>query len=307
MKKDPTKTLYLRNALVAQINKRFAQLKKELRKLLITNDAFGLKKIKKQKLFNIKEWAYRSDPEKVDEFVKWLKSQSKAGILERVKNPITGELDPWINSYIQTAYQKGILSARNELIAEGIELPPVSVGGVGISVAFNQPIHVSKLKLLYTRIFSDLEGVTEVMSRQMSRVLSLGLAEGKGIYQIAKELADRVNKIGITRARLIARTEIVRTYNIGALNEYEVLEPIIGEKILVQWWTALDERVRSAHANRHGKIYIRKKAEGLLGEPNCRCALLPYMKSISGDPKKVAKRENRIGKAKIKKMKEKEG
>lgn len=313
MREDPTRTIALRKKFISQINKRLKELKGIIRKAIIEDDCFGIKK-DKSKILSLslvsklsspgaKVWQYRNDVEKVEEFVDWLKEQEELGILERVPNTLTGKKDPWTNTYIQTSYQKGILQARSELGALGVNLPSTKdifeINGV-----FNQPIHVERIESIFTRVFSDLKGVTEVMDRQISRQLSLGLAEGKGPYEIARLLNNRVDKIGITRARLIARTEIVRTHNVAAMNEFERLESIVGEEILVQWWTALDERVRSSHEDRHGKIYKKKKARGLIGEPNCRCALLPYMKSIDGDPKIVAKRENRLGKIKIKEKKE---
>jgi len=126
-----------------------------------------------------------------------------------------------------------------------------------------------------------MKGITESMKGQMSGVLAMGMAEGRGPYDIAYKLKDRVEAIGITRARLIARTEVVHTHNAAAMNEFESLEGIVGETIYVQWWTALDERVRATHAARHGKVFKRKTAQGLIGEPNCRCALLPWTKTLA--------------------------
>jgi len=125
-----------------------------------------------------------------------------------------------------------------------------------------------------------MKGITESMKGQMSGVLAMGMAEGRSPYDIAYKLKDRVDAI-ITRARLIARTEVVHTHNEAAMNEFESLEGIVGETIYVQWWTALDERVRATHAARHGKVFKRKTAQGLIGEPNCRCALLPWTKTLA--------------------------
>jgi len=48
----------------------------------------------------------------------------------------------------------------------------------------------------------------------------------------------------------------------------------------------LDERVRGSHVFRHGKVYTREEAELLIGDPNCRCALLPWIESIHGEDDK---------------------
>jgi len=330
MKQDPTRTIVLRRRFSNDMARRFRELKAVIWKAVVKEDCLGLKEEKMNKLkliANIKlstpgfrAFEYRNDAEKVNEFIEWLKEQQEIGILEKVKNPLTGKIEPWTNTYIQTAYQKGILTGRAELKASGVEdLPPTVLKG-SIGVGFNQPIHIERIEPIYSRIFSDLEGITEVMDRQISRVLSLGLAEGKGPYQIARNMLDTIDKdktgmvtVGgknmraINRARLITRTEIVRTHNLGALTEYENFEPIVNEEILVQWWTALDERVRDTHIERHGRIYTRQEAEELIGEPNCRCALLPYMKSIHGsNTKAAAKREKALGVKAIKAVKVKQ-
>ena len=109
------------------------------------------------------------------------------------------------------------------------------------------------------------------------------------MYELAKRINDRVDHIGMTRAKLLARTEVVYASNAAALNEFQAAERTIGKKILAQWWTALDERVRDTHRIRQARIYNFKTAETLLGEPNCRCSLLPYVPATQGKVEKIAK------------------
>jgi len=132
-----------------------------------------------------------------------------------------------------------------------------------------QPFHADRAALIYTRAFNGMKGVTEAMKAQMAHVLATGMAEGRHPWQIARRLADRVDKIGITRARLIARTETARAHRQATLNEFEALEGIVGEEIFGQWWTALDERVRPRHREWHGKVYTREVLATMVGEPNC--------------------------------------
>ena len=162
---------------------------------------------------------------------------------------------------------------------------PTIAGPGGVLGIFHQPFHSERVGLIYTRVFHELEGVTRAMDSQISETLSSGMIEGIGPEEMARRLNGRVDKIGLTRSKLIARTEMVETYNQAAVSEFARASSIIGEPIHVQWWTALDERVRSSHAVRHGKIFTQEEGLQLLGEPNCRCSLLPWIESADGKAK----------------------
>jgi SPP1 gp7 family putative phage head morphogenesis protein len=141
-------------------------------------------------------------------------------------------------------------------------------------------VNTDILKTLYTRAFDQLKGVTQAMSVQIGRILSSGLLEGKTPSQIAFEINDRVDKIGIVRAKLIARTELQYAINFAILKEYERAEAILGEVVKGRWWTQQDERVRKRHRAWHGKVYTREQLMGMVGAINCRCSVLPYIESI---------------------------
>jgi SPP1 gp7 family putative phage head morphogenesis protein len=222
-----------------------------------------------------------------DEFFRWLRQAEREGILELVPGPGLGGEEPWTNLYVRSSYQKGLTSARAQLAAKGLDVPTGTIPGgvVGIdpvAAAFQTPFHAERIALIYQRVFTELEGVTATMNGQIRRVLARGIAEGIGADEMARRMADRVDKIGITRAKLIARTETVETYNQAAVNEFARAEQVIGEPVLVRWFTSLDERVRSSHRRRHAKVFTQAGGRSLLGEPNCRCALLPYIESVDG-------------------------
>ena len=91
------------------------------------------------------------------------------------------------------------------------------------------------------------EGIDATLKRRINGVLSSGMAEGESISQ----LADRVRgvfRMSATRAKTIARTEVVSTSNYG--RTMAMKETTFEEK---KWWTALDERVRESHIAMHGK------------------------------------------------------
>jgi SPP1 gp7 family putative phage head morphogenesis protein len=70
---------------------------------------------------------------------------------------------------------------------------------------------------------------------------------------------------------MIARTEIIRTYNQGAINQYK--------KVGVtkwKWLTAYDDRTCEQCASLDGKIFKMGAPQPPL-HVNCRCSVAPYL------------------------------
>lgn len=279
--RDPTITLTLRNLAIAEVNRRFAAISKVVRESIVTNRVLG-----NAEALPANAFAYMWDGQKVEAFKQWLDEQISDEILS-----VRSGNDPlrnWLNYYVGTGYEKGVAKARADL---NKEINPAVWGVVGEALGaglvmdsiFANPAHLERAELIYTRTFTDLKGVTEAMSTQMSRILANGIIRGENPEKIARELAERVDKIGKTRARLIARTEIVNAHQNATLQEAERIEAIIGKPMGVEWITMIDGLERPSHRARHGKIYTRKQAEALLGAPNCRCGIVAV---VLENPKK---------------------
>ena len=285
---DPTRTIILRGQFISQVNKRFRELKGAINRLLIDGNFLEPTKPTEYQpgitLIGLAaQYEYLRSDVKVDQFMDWLRDQENQGILEIFQRPgglRRGQSQAWSDVYIQSSYQKGIAQARADLRVAGADIPSFQSIPGGVAGVFNQPFHADRVALIYTRCFNEMEGITEAMNGHLSRELALGMAQGQSPYAIAKRINERVDNIGIVRGRLIARTEIVQAHNEAALNEYERAEIEIGEPVKVEWVAVMDDRVRSHHAARNGKIYDRGVAREMLGEPNCRCGLAPWVKSL---------------------------
>ena len=83
-------------------------------------------------------------------------------------------------------------------------------------------------------------------------------------------------------------TDTIHKHQQAALKEYYAIEQATGEVVLVKWKAALDNRTRDTHRERDGRVYTKEEAYSLIGEPNCRCALLSYIPVIQGMPNKVS-------------------
>jgi len=286
---DPTKTTGLRNAFVRQMDIRFNNLKYAISKAIVDQDCFGLILSTGKLTTNVarradatdplpgpKAFAFSRNPEKMDSFMTWLNNQEKAGILKTTKINQLGSAaeESWTNLYIQDSYKRGVQRATYEMGKAGVQLP--NQIPPGIQAVINTPFHIDRVGLLYTRSFSDLKGITNAMDSKISQILAQGLVDGDNPRVLAKKINDSVDGIGKTRARTLARTEIIRAHHAGMVGEYKNYG-IAGVKVKAEWVTA-GFNVCDKCQSLEGKIYTLAEIEGMIPfHPNCRCMALPVV------------------------------
>lgn len=216
---------------------------------------------------NPNPYVFQRNPENIARFESWLDAVISAEILQ----PTIPLEQRWLSSSLGTGYISGVASVATAVLPlakkQGISLPANS--------PFTNPKHIERAKLIYTRNFNGMQGITDSMKSEMKKILADGIIRGNNPRDIAVRLNNSVHGIGKVRARRIARTEIVEAHQEAAIAEAEELESQTGFKIDMKWRTALDGRERDSHRARHNKIYTKEVARTLLGEPNCRCALIP--------------------------------
>lgn len=259
---DPTKTATLRKRASVEVNRRFFRLKKSVKETILDKESPLLVVNEKA---NSGRFIFMRQAEKVEEFNAYLQEEINREILFIEGG---GEIqNHWLNVHVGAGYERGAKKARTA-IERGIptltSLPDYS--------PFTNPFHLDRAELIFTRTYSDLKNVTNVMSAQMSRVLADGMISGKSPREIAKLMGERVDKIGRTRANLIARTEIIESHNQAGIGEAELLEKQTGVVILMKWSATRDgpPRERQVHRFWHGDLLTREEANERIGEPNCR-------------------------------------
>ena len=302
LKKDPSRTAVLRRRFVADMNRRFKKLSREIEKLIVTDDAFGLnenapftfsKGIEKRKFVlatNIERqaWRFQTDAQKVRSYRRWLQGEIDAGILT-----VDGLGNPWTNTYVQSAHRKGFARSYGEVKKlEGGFF--TGTKDQFLQEAFNAPVIQSKLELIYTRTFSGLQDITTSMSQQMSRILVDGLSAGQGPTVIARQLRNNLAKINRTRSLVLARTEVIHAHAEGQLDSFERLD-VDEVDVFAEWSTAGDDLVCPLCAPLEGAIMTIKEARGTLPRhPNCRCAWKPAEKQKGRRKKTQAKIDDSI-------------
>lgn len=269
-KYDPTQSKTLRNQYSAAMYNRFRNLKGLINTTIIKNDAMNLKDPQIRTILKVLEaipaYDFPADKTtgKVNQFKEWLQNTIDEGILEITDESgnIITSAEHWQNTYIRTAYAKGLRKSTTLLKTKGIDLPDQR-----IVTMFNAPIHSETLETLYMRNFNELKGITNVMDQQISRELVNGLSQGHNPRKIARVINDRVDKIGITRSRMLARTEVIRSFNEAALNRYQ--QAGVGEvEMEVEWLHAADACPQCVGLASQGP-YTLSEARGMIpAHPN---------------------------------------
>lgn len=278
VKRDPTRTTTLRQRFEAEAKRRFAGLRRDIVNRIVNEDGFGLRT-------NRGQFEFERSADKVAAFMDWLtqaENEQILGVQRGTPTRVAAE-SAWTSTYVQTAYVRGLNQAAARLRQAG-----ATVEQRWVDAAFRRPIHADRLGIAYTRTYTELKGITDVMDQQISRVLAQGLANGDGPPAIARAIVDRVDKIGITRARMLARTEVINAHAEAALNTYQEAG-LEGVDVVAEWLTAVDACPECVALEAEGPYSI-EQARGLIPvHPNCLPgdALVLSRTAIAGVSKRV--------------------
>lgn len=283
---DPTRTGNIRQGFIVEINRKTNALKRKIWDLVVTEDAFGLKAggtIKTpSSLVGNQRFAFRTDVEKIKGLSSWFEDQVKEGILS--VDAKTGDI--WAADYVASAYKQGYQRAYEDLHKSQLSKSVDFYNGSRqefLRSAFAQPESMEKIRLLAARTFQDLKGVSQDMGTQISRFLVDGMAHGRSPQQIARDMNRAITKLTNTRARAIARTEIINAHAEGQLDSFQKLG-VEKLSVMAEWSTAGDDLVCPLCHPLEGVTYTIAEARGMLPRHvNCRCAWAPA--NVGENPK----------------------
>jgi hypothetical protein len=276
-------------------------LKKDLRKLLVEDDAFGLKQPKPSVLFNANpdgpitnelvfntgEWRYLTDERKLEALKKWLQFRVGALFLKQGQDD---SAQSWLGAYVKQAYQQGLKRSWTSWKRPTGPISMSKEAGQGyqqgqfaefMRQSFGGPTPMERVRLMATRTFDDLKGVTDTMSTQISRTLLDGVVAGINPRDIGVQLNAIIDS-SKNRGKAIAQTEVIRTFNEGALDGYENMGvKAIG--VQVEWAVSglgVTELGNPSPCKKcaplAGLVLTIDEARGLLPRHvNCRCSLIP--------------------------------
>lgn len=122
---------------------------------------------------------------------------------------------------------------------------------------------------LQNRNLSALKKISNNMSGEIVRVITDGLQTGLAPPEIAKNIVEQIDGIGIVRARMMARTETITAFNQAAEIRYAQYGYTAWE------WNAATGCCAACEAL-HGKVFrMNSRADRPPLHPNCRCTMLP--------------------------------
>lgn len=305
---DPTHTTGIRNSFARTMKSRFTKIERAIREAVDKKDCFGLRKIHSLRTSIPVEraFAFSRSSEKITAFMEWLEKQVEDGLLtvgemQQIGTSIEAQ---WMNLYLFDSYKKGVLRARQEMRALGMNIPPID-DIILKGMLFNLPFHMDRMGLIFTRAYNDLKGITDAMDAAISRILAQGLADGDGPALLARKMVSVINgqgmgELGITdtlgrfipakrRAEMLARTEVIRAHHVATIQEYRNFG-ILGINIKAEWRTAGDGRVCDECKSLEKRIFTLDEAEGLIPlHPLCRCISLPYIEELEEFVTKIRK------------------
>lgn len=272
---DPTNTTPIRKRWERELVRKFRQLQTVIRKAIVIEDVFGMRTSDAVAMVSpgAKRFAFGRSSEKINGFMDWLRSQEELGILETIPGTdMQHAADAsWMNVYIDGAYQRGIRDASARLTNTSYGSTDLLQG------AFNQPIHADAVGIIYTRSYNELTGITDAMDQQISRELAAGMVDGRGVVAMARSINDRVEGIGIERARVLARTETIAAHAEGSLNLFAEAG-VEGVTVEAEFTTAGDDAVCPECEDLEGQVFTIDAARGIIPvHPNCRCAFIPLV------------------------------
>lgn len=305
---DPTHTTTIRDRFARMIVSRLKEFARMVRESVEVNDCLGLtatplavglvpKTLQAFKPAMRNQFNFATSDEKLREFGKWMKRMAKSKVLgvESIDKVNPKKDDPWFGQVITSAYKKGIARAYDEMNKRKVTTGIDPKNPRQIDAALTAPVHAERVALIYSRVYNELDGVTDAMATQMSRTLAEGLADGLGPRQIARNLLDTVDgelemvdKLGRTipakrRAVMIARTEVIRAHHKGMIGTYKAAG-IEGVEVKAEWLTAGDDRVCDDCKDMEGRVFTLAKAEGLIPlHVQCRCVALPKVEGFGAE------------------------
>lgn len=276
---EPTRTRTLRGEYATAITKRFRRLKGLVRTTIVDNDAFGLR----ASLAEARDdFDFPTDAGKQSAFMQWFRQALHDDVLEELPDGRVRRGNHYTGSFARSAYQKGLRLAQQALARLGVDITVGTPLGESTSAAtveplFNMPVHRDALELLYTRHYSALEGITDAVGKDVSRVLTESFVEGVGPREMARRINGQIDDIGINRARTLARSETINTHNQSALNRYEQ-SPVEKVEII----EVLDRRTCAECAAADGEIITIQEARSRTSaHANCRRAFGPVVETTS--------------------------
>lgn len=163
----------------------------------------------------------------------------------------------FFGQHVAVAYAGGAgqeVGRLTELIkASSADLSPQAVEQILMSRPYR-----ARIAAVESRAFNEMKSFSGDTAADLARVLSNGMAQGKGIRSVTKDIRDRF-EVAESRAEKIARTEIAQAHRSARADTVTDMNQRLGLQTVTQWISALADTTRDSHRERHGKLYTTQE------------------------------------------------
>lgn len=267
---DPSRTLTIRRQFSGDAFTRFRRVKGLVRASLVDGDALRVRQADfGQPMQPVRPGTGAA--QRVDAFIDWLVDQHNAGLLSTTdRDAAPRRTAHWAGPYVRQAYAQGVRRARQELERRGVRQTDggdapgeEAAAAAGVAALLLLPVHADGLDTQWGRTWAELRNVVETVETQVRRVLTDGLGRSDDRRDLTGAVNDRVDTVGVHRARLIARTETVRAHAEAQLSEMERqgVDEVGAE---VEFRTARDSRVCPICRELEGATFGVDEARGII-------------------------------------------
>jgi len=161
------------------------------------------------------EFQFTQEAAKQVAFFQQLQQWIDEGVLEPISDSRIKDGFHYTAPYVKKAYEEGIDFSNGLLVENGIDVSE------DVQQVVGRPIHTEELRVLYTRNYQGLEGITEDLDRMLSSKFVEAMRKGWGTRKTADKINKEARDIQHTRARTLARTEMGNAHTKASIANYK--------------------------------------------------------------------------------------
>lgn len=154
------------------------------------------------------------------------------------------------------------------------------------TVLFSEPYR-NRLAMAQLKSYDHWTGLGTELRAELSQIIGRAVVDGKNPRAVRTEIAERLD-VSRARAALYAQTDITDTLRQARAAEADAAEALLGLKIALLWTSAFLPTTRPWHGSRHGQVYTTKQVREFYAvngnRYRCHCATTECLLNAEGKP-----------------------
>lgn len=259
--KDRTGTAGIRRRALAEINRRFAGLQRDVLAIFDRIPVYGTNE---------------ADTLRV---MYGLTAEEMAATAQALQDA----LDRWIVSGRETAHmlwwapfdQEAAQAGTAQSVTNLTNLSPAYAAARSLQdVVFSAPYR-NRVAMAQIKSYEHWTGLSGVLRSELSQVIGQAVADGRNPRAVRKQIAERLD-VSKGKAAQYAQTDLTDTLRQARMAEADWATEELGLNLGLLWTSALVPTTRAWHASRNGRVYSTAEVKEFYTQRgnryNCRCA-----------------------------------